>query len=47
MEFDFQRIQDSGHFDDFLFAYKIVEKTYIQSIVERGQIYFGILKKLS
>ncbi len=44
MEFDFQRIQDSGHFDDFLFAYKIVEKTYIQSIVERGQIYFGLLK---
>lgn len=44
MEFDFQRIQDSGHFDDFIFAYKIVEKAYVQNIVEHGQIYFGLLR---
>lgn len=44
MEFDFQRIQDSGHFDDFIFAYKIVEKAYVQNIAEHGQIYFGLLK---
>lgn len=43
MEFNVQHIQDNGHFDDFIFAYKIVEKAYVQSIVERGQIYFGLL----
>lgn len=44
MEFDYRHIQDSEHFDDFIFAYKIVEKAYVQNIVEHGQIYFGLLK---
>ena len=44
MEFDIQCIRDSGHFDDFIFAYKIVEKAYVQNIVEHGQIYFGLLR---
>lgn len=43
MEFDIQRIQDE-HFNDFIFGYKIVEKAYVQNIVEHGQIYFGLLR---
>lgn len=44
MIFDVQRIQDSGKFEDFIFAYKIVEKKYVKSIIEQGQIYFGLLE---
>lgn len=38
------RIEDIKGNNDCIIAYKIVEKQYVDSIVNRGQIYFGLLK---
>lgn len=39
--FDVDRIKDNG---DNIFAFKIVEKKYVDSIVKQGQIYFNLLQ---
>lgn len=39
--FDIQNIKGTG---DHIIAYKIIEKKYIDNIVNRGQIYFGLLE---
>lgn len=38
------RIEDIKGNNDCIIAYKIVEKQYVDSIVNRGQIYFGLLE---
>ena len=38
--FQVENIKDN---DDYLFAYKIVEKQFIDNIVNKGQIYFSLL----
>lgn len=39
--FQVENIKDN---DDYLFAYKIVEKQFIDNIVNKGQIYFSLLE---
>lgn len=38
------RVEDIIDGGDYVFAYKIVEKKYVDSITKNGQIYFGLLE---
>lgn len=38
------RVEDIRGYDDHMIAYKVVEKKYIDNLVNQGQIYFGLLE---